>query len=63
MVSLKFREIPHLEIWPMKDVTPILLLLTILSLETCFLRTKYDWEIHKGHLEVFDGYGIRYLLY
>jgi hypothetical protein len=23
----------------------------------------YDWEIHKGHLELFGEYGIRYLLY
>jgi hypothetical protein len=23
----------------------------------------YDWETHKGHLEVFDEYGIRYLFY
>jgi hypothetical protein len=21
----------------------------------------YDWEIHKGHLEVFDTYGVRYI--
>jgi hypothetical protein len=21
----------------------------------------YDWEIHKGHLEVFDKYGVRYI--
>jgi hypothetical protein len=21
----------------------------------------YDWEIHKGHLEVFDKYGFRYI--
>jgi hypothetical protein len=23
----------------------------------------YDWEIHKGRLEVFDEYGIRYIFY
>jgi hypothetical protein len=27
------------------------------------LAIKYDWEIHKGHLEVFDEYGIRYIFY
>jgi hypothetical protein len=26
-----------------------------------FDSTKYDWEIHKGHLEVFDKYGFRYI--
>jgi hypothetical protein len=25
--------------------------------------TIYDWEIHKGRLEVFDEYGIRYIFY
>jgi hypothetical protein len=25
--------------------------------------TIYDWEIHKGHLEVFDKYVIRYIFY
>jgi hypothetical protein len=29
-----------------------------LSLNACY---KYDWEIHKGHLEVFDKYGFRYI--
>jgi hypothetical protein len=24
-------------------------------------KTKYDWEINKGHLEVFDKYGFRYI--
>jgi hypothetical protein len=24
---------------------------------------NYDWEIHKGRLEVFDEYGIRYIFY
>jgi hypothetical protein len=23
----------------------------------------YEWEIHKGHMEVFDEYGIKYLFY
>jgi hypothetical protein len=24
-------------------------------------RIIYDWEIHKGHLEVFDKYEFRYI--
>jgi hypothetical protein len=28
--------------------------------KTC-LHINYDWEIHKGHLEVFDKYGFRYM--
>jgi hypothetical protein len=28
-----------------------------------YAQPIYDWEIHKGRLEVFDEYGIRYIFY
>jgi hypothetical protein len=31
------------------------------SCHSFLLKDHYDWEIHKGHLEVFDKYGFRYI--
>jgi hypothetical protein len=42
------------------------LIATIKYLEKEWCRDiiiSYDWEIHKGRLEVFDEYGIRYIFY